>query len=89
VKVAWVNGELFIEVHPPVDAEGQSVEPDPQVLEQLLDNELGTDTAAIHWDLALKTLQSATGIPTLVGLAAERDSDKAATPEAQPTAPGR
>jgi L,D-transpeptidase ErfK/SrfK len=86
VKVAWVNGELLIEVHPPVDAEGQTVEPDPQVLEQLLDKELGTDTAAIHWDLTLKTLQSATGMPTLVGLAAEPDSDKAATSEAQPIA---
>jgi L,D-transpeptidase ErfK/SrfK len=84
VKVAWVNGELFIEVHPPVDSEGQTVEPDPQVLEQLLDKVLGTDTAAINWDLALKTLESATGMPTLVGLAAEPDADKAATAEAQP-----
>jgi L,D-transpeptidase ErfK/SrfK len=74
VKVAWVNGELLIEVHPPVDAEGQTVEPDPQTLEQLLDKALGTDTAAINWDLALKTVQSATGMPTLVGLAAEPDS---------------
>lgn len=75
VKVAWVNGELLIEVHPPVDAEGQTVEPDPQMLEQLLDKELGTATAAIHWDLTLKALQSATGMPTLVGLAAEPPSD--------------
>lgn len=89
VKVAWVNGELLIEVHPQVDAEGQPVEPDPQVLEQLLDKELGTATAAINWDLALKTLQSATGMPTLVGLAAEPDSDKAATAETQPIAHGR
>jgi len=89
VKVAWVNGELFIEVHPPVDAEGQSVEPDPQVLEQLFDKELGTATAAIHWDLALKTLRSATGMPTLVGLAAEPDSGRAGTAKAQPAAPGR
>ena len=85
VKVAWVNGELFIEVHPPVDAEGQSVDPDPKVLEPLLDKALGTDTVAIHWDLALETLQKATGMPTLVGLAAEPDSDKAPAPQAQPT----
>ena len=82
VKAAWVNGELFIEVHPPVDSEGQTVEPDPQVLEQLLDKVLGTDTAAIHWDLALKTLASATGMPTLVGLAADPDSDEMPTPAA-------
>jgi len=74
VKAAWVAGQLFIEVHPPVDAEGQSVEPDVQVLEPLLDHVLGSDTAAIHWDLARDTLQAATGMPTLVGLAAEPDS---------------
>src|SRR6202030_372189 len=28
VKVAWVGGELLLEAHPPVDAEGQSFEPD-------------------------------------------------------------
>jgi L,D-transpeptidase ErfK/SrfK len=78
VKVAWVGGELLLEVHPPVDAEGQSVEPDLQVLEPLLDQVLGSDIAAIHWDLARDTLQSATGMPTLVGLAAEPEPDKAA-----------
>ena len=74
VKVAWVTGQLLIEVHPPVDAEGQVVEPDLQVLEPLLDQVLGKDTAAIHWDLARETLQAATGMPTLVGLAAEPES---------------
>jgi L,D-transpeptidase ErfK/SrfK len=74
VKVAWVQGQLLLEVHPPVDAEGQSIEPDLQVLEPLLDQELGNDTAAIHWDLARDTLASATGLPTLVGLAAEPDT---------------
>jgi L,D-transpeptidase ErfK/SrfK len=82
VKAAWVAGQLVIEVHPPVDAEGQSIEPDVQVLEPLLDQVLGNDTAAIHWDLARDTLQAATGMPTLVGLAAEPDvqPDTAAAP---------
>jgi len=79
VKVAWVQGELLIEVHPPVDAEGQSVEPDLRVLEPLLDQELGNDTAAIHWDLARETLRAATGMPTVVGLAAD-SPDTAAAP---------
>jgi L,D-transpeptidase ErfK/SrfK len=86
VKAAWVSGELLIEVHPPVDAEGQSIEPDVQVLEPLLDQVLGNDVAAIHWDLARDTLQAATGMPTLVGLAAEPDlhpdSATASSPEA-------
>jgi L,D-transpeptidase ErfK/SrfK len=83
VKVAWAGGQLLIEVHPPVDAEGQSVEPDLQVLEPLLDQELGSDTAAIHWDLARDTLQAATGLPTLVGLAAEPEPEAPATPTPQ------
>jgi L,D-transpeptidase ErfK/SrfK len=78
VKAAWVSGELLIEVHPPVDAEGQPVEPDLRVLEPLLEQELGSDIAAIHWDLALETLGAATGMPTLVGLAAEPDSGEPA-----------
>jgi L,D-transpeptidase ErfK/SrfK len=78
VKVAWVDGQLFLEAHPPVDAEGQSVEPDLAVLSQMLDHALGNDTAAIHWDLARATLQAANGMPTLVGLAAEPDKPAAA-----------
>jgi len=84
VKAAWVQGQLLIEVHPPVDAEGQSIEPDLQVLEPLLDQELGNDIAAIHWDLARDTLAAATGLPTLVGLAAEPDTPVPAA--AQPPA---
>lgn len=70
VKAAWVNGELLLEVHPPVDAEGQTIEPDLQLLSQKLDQVLGSNSAAINWDLARSTLQAASGIPTLVGLAA-------------------
>ena len=45
VKVAWVHGQLLLEVHPPVDAEGQSgdtgpspaqVEPDLKALSKML-----------------------------------------------------
>jgi L,D-transpeptidase ErfK/SrfK len=73
VKVAWVGGQLFLEAHPPVDAEGQVIEPDLNLLSSKLDKALGSDTAAIEWDLARATLQAASGIPTLVGLAADPD----------------
>jgi L,D-transpeptidase ErfK/SrfK len=86
VKVAWVDGQLYLEAHPPVDAEGQSIEPDLQQLSQLLDKALGKDTAAIHWDLARATLQAANGIPTLVGLAADPDKPADATQPAAATA---
>jgi L,D-transpeptidase ErfK/SrfK len=71
VKVAWVGGELLLEAHPPVDEEGQTVDPDLQVLSAKLDSALGGSTAAINWDLARATLQAATGIPALVGVAAD------------------
>jgi len=90
VKVAWVDGELLLEAHPPVDEEGQTVDPDLEVLSKLLDQALGTSTAAIHWDLARKTLQAASGIPTVVGLAAtpQAPAAAAATEEKPAGVPG-
>ena len=81
VKVAYADGELLLEAHPPVDAEGQTVEPNLEQLSQLLDKALGSDTAAIHWDLARATLQAATGMPAVVGLQADPD------PAPEPAAP--
>ncbi|MGC4027871.1 MAG: L,D-transpeptidase family protein [Steroidobacteraceae bacterium] len=71
VKVAWVAGQLVLEAHPPVNAEGQSMEPDLAVFEGLLDNALGANTVAIHWDLARSELSKARGMPVVVGLAAQ------------------
>jgi len=78
VKVAYVDGELLLEAHPPVDAEGQTVEPNLELLSQLLDKALGSETAAIHWDLARSTLQAASGMPAVVGLQADPDPQPAA-----------
>jgi L,D-transpeptidase ErfK/SrfK len=71
VKVAYQDGELWLEVHPPVDEQGQTVEPVLAEFEQLLNRELGDNTAAIHWDYALETLQAARGMPVTVGLQAD------------------
>ena len=71
VKVAYVDGELLLEAHPPVDSEGQTTEPNLELLSQQLDKAIGNDTAAIHWDLAKDTLQAANGIPAVVGLQAD------------------
>jgi L,D-transpeptidase ErfK/SrfK len=73
VKVAYVDGELLLEAHPPVDAEGQTTEPNLDLLSQLLDKALGNSTAAIHWELARSTLQAANGMPEVVGLQAFLD----------------
>ena len=77
VKVAYVDGELLLEAHPQIDAEGQPMEPDLDMLSLRLDHALGATTAAINWDLARETLQSAQGMPTLVGLQADLDAPAA------------
>ena len=41
VKVAFVDGQLVLEAHPPVDAQGQTGEPELTVFEGLLDQALG------------------------------------------------
>jgi L,D-transpeptidase ErfK/SrfK len=89
VKVAYVDGQLLLEVHLPVDAEGQTTEPNMDLLSQLLDKALGQDTAAIHWDLARETLQAANGMPAVVGLQADLDPSPAPNqaPTPAPTVP--
>jgi L,D-transpeptidase ErfK/SrfK len=82
VKTAFVDGELLLEAHPPVDKEGQAYEPDLDLFAQLLDRSLGETTAAVHWDFAKETLQIANGLPTVVGLQA--DLDTPAVPEGVP-----
>jgi L,D-transpeptidase ErfK/SrfK len=78
VKVAWVEGQLLLEAHPPVDAQGQTREPELTVFEGLLEQALGQSVVAIHWDRARAELAGARGMPAVVGLAAE---DPAAPPQ--------
>ena len=70
VKVAWVDGELLLEAHPPVDAQGQSFEPDVDQFSELLRAAVGDRTVAIHWDYAREVLQKADGVLATVGLEA-------------------
>jgi L,D-transpeptidase ErfK/SrfK len=78
VKVAWVDGQLYVEAHPPVDEEGQTEEPDLKLLSKMLNHALGNNHAAINWDLARATLVAAKGMPTLVGVAAQAQANPAA-----------
>ena len=66
-----------MEVHPPVDGEGQTAEVDLEVMSQKLRRALRQDTAAIHWDFARKALETATGVPTVVGLRAHPEQASA------------
>ncbi len=90
VKVAWVDGELLLEAHPPVDAQGQSFEPNVDQFSQLLQAAVGNSTVAIHWDYAREVLQKADGVIATVGLEAENpDAPVPATAGATPAAPSR
>jgi L,D-transpeptidase ErfK/SrfK len=71
LKVVWVDGELLLEAHPPVDAEGQSFEPDLDQFSDLLQKAVGDKTVAIHWDYAREVLQKANGVIATVGLEAD------------------
>ncbi len=80
VKVAWVDGELLLEAHPPVDAEGQSFEPDVDQFAALLRAAVGDSTVAIHWDYAREVLQKADGVLATVGLEADLSALNAPEP---------
>jgi L,D-transpeptidase ErfK/SrfK len=96
VKIAIVDGEVWLEVHPPVDAQGQRIEIDLADFESRLDTALGALEVAIHWDRALEALREARGIPTVIGLElppepvaapdAALPPDAAPSPEAEPAA---
>jgi L,D-transpeptidase ErfK/SrfK len=88
VKVAWVDGELLLEAHPPVDAEGQSFEPNVDQFSQLLQAAVGDSTVAIHWDYAREVLQKADGVLATVGLEADLSAPNLPDPVAVRGPPG-
>jgi L,D-transpeptidase ErfK/SrfK len=80
IKVAWVNGELLLEAHPPVNAQGDSFEPDIVHFSALLRAAVGDATTAINWDYAREVLQKADGVIATVGLDATDPSTPPPTP---------
>lgn len=87
IKTAWVDGRLYVEVHPPVNAEGQSYEPDVDEFAHQLDTVLGSTTAAINWDLALAELKAARGMPVLIGIEADMTPEAASAAVAASATP--
>ena len=87
VKVARINGQVWLEVHPPVDAEGQRAAVDLEGFYALANAALGETPAAIHWDFVLATLQEASGLPQMVGLEVDPDVVPPPPPPLQDVAP--
>src|SRR6204780_2970466 len=86
IKVAYVGGELLLEAHPPVDAEGQSFEPNVDQFAEMLRAAVGETTVAIHWDYAREVLQKADGVIATVALEANDPNapEPAPAPESAP-----
>ena len=84
VKISRFGGEVWLEVHPPVDEKGQVINVDIEVFEARLNELLGEAEVIIDWEMALRALREATGMPVLVGL--ELVPEGAAAPEVPATA---
>ncbi|MEJ0088101.1 MAG: L,D-transpeptidase family protein [Pseudomonadota bacterium] len=88
VKVARVDGRVWLEVHPPVDAEGQRAEVDIERFYALANAALGEQPAAIHWELVMDTLKEASGLPQMIGIEVDpNDLPPAPAPPAPEAAP--
>lgn len=85
IKVAWVDGELLLEAHPPVDSQGQSIDVNIDQFADMLRTAVGDSTVAINWDYAREILEKADGVPATVGLEADLS---ALSDSATPAAPG-
>jgi L,D-transpeptidase ErfK/SrfK len=68
VKLARFGGEVWLEVHPPVDESGQAKPVDIEAFETRLNELLGEAEVIIDWDTALRVMREATGMPALIGL---------------------
>jgi hypothetical protein len=68
VKISRFGGEVWLEVHPPVDEAGQAAAVVIETFEARLNELLGDSEAVIDWDMALRALREASGMPVLVGL---------------------
>jgi hypothetical protein len=76
---------LLLEAHPPVDAQGQSFEPDIDQFAARLRAAVGETTVAIHWDYAREVLEKADGVLATVAL--EADDPNAPLPATSPASP--
>lgn len=87
LKLARFGGEVWVEVHPPIDAQGQSGAVDLEAFEARLNELLGEAEVIIDWDVALKALREAKGMPVLIGL--ELVPAEGGAPDAPAVAPAR
>lgn len=87
VKMTKIDGEVWLEVHPPIDDQGRATAVSLEAFEARLDALLGESEVVINWDIALEALRDARGIPVMIGLELlpeEPDPSESTSPESNP-----
>ena len=87
VKMTKIDGEVWLEVHPPIDDQGRATAVSLEAFEARLDALLGESEVVINWDIALEALRDARGIPVMIGLELlpeEPDPSESVSPESNP-----
>jgi len=75
VKAGWLNDELYLEVHPPLETDGEVVEIRmTDVVNLLIETTKAKPDAQIDWNQVEQVLAQAKGIPQKVGFAIEVNS---------------
>ena len=88
VKMTKIDGEVWLEVHPPIDDEGRAMAVSLEVFEARLDALLGESEVVINWDIAMEALRAARGIPVMIGLELLPDEPAAGESVPSESAPG-
>lgn len=87
LKLVSVGGQIWLEVHPPVDEQGQTTDASLEDFERRLDMLLGKNDVAVDWDTALKALRERSGVPVMVGLELLPDEPVAVPPPSERVVP--
>lgn len=68
IKLAYSNGEFWLEAHPPIRVDSDQPAPSLETLSDMLVQLAGEKVTAIHWDFAREALEASTGVTTMIGL---------------------
>ena len=67
VKLGWYSGQLYLEIHPPLDEDGMDDEKLMQHALDLVEAELGDSRdVAVRWSLLRKVVKEKSGMPAVI-----------------------
>ncbi len=74
------DGRLYLSVQPPLHSQNVPAKPDFAVISRIIGVAVGRSRVAIDWDRVRRMATRANGIPELIGLEADTDTETAAAP---------